>query len=223
MPDTGTPLCTYAQFTTGPFQDLVSDTGLWTEDVVNEFLLEATRQCEDEIDRRLTAFTVTETHRAEGIDPDEYGGTGAGIPMSIQDTLGSSYAQALGAIDMVRHVWLDEKAPKYPDMWQYSDFSCQIIRSYGGTQDVPLTQILNGPEPDTGHVWFQLGLFLPVGSRIAITYTAGYNPVPASLVRACKFMCAENIVRELDPDATGHNPDQLHTNALLVLSNWMRS
>jgi hypothetical protein len=216
--DSIAPLCTFAQFTEGPFGDLVSD---WDEATVTDFLIEATRQCEDETGRRLAPFTTTETHRAEGIDPDEYSDS-ANLPMDIRSTLGSSYADALGASSLVRHCWLDEKAVRYPDMWSYSVGSITIIRSYGGTQDVSPFQILNGPEPDTGHLWFQLGIFLPVASRIQVTYSGGYQTIPASLVRACKFLCAANVVKELGPNVnTGHDPDQLHTDALFVLSNWV--
>jgi len=219
MPDNGTPLCSYTQFTSGPFADLAS---ACTQPYVNDVLLEATRQCEDEVDRRLAPFTVTETHRADGIDADEYGGA-ANVPMSITSQLGMSYAQSIGGQDLVRHCWLDEKASKYPDMWQYSGVSIEIIRSFGGTQAVPAAALLNGPENDTGHVWFMLGTFLPVGSRIQVTYSGGYVlATPASLVRACKFMAAYDIVRELQPGTTQHDPEQLHTDALLILSNWVK-
>lgn len=216
MPDPGTPLCGHADFISGPFADLASGCD---QSYVETVLLEATRQCEDVAGRRLAPFTITETLRAEGIDPDEYGGA-ANVPMSIASSLGMSYAQAIGGQDLVRHCWLSQTAGKYTDMWAYSDFSVTIVRSYGGTQDVPLTAILNGPEPDTGHVWFQLGTFLPVGSRIRVTYTAGYDPVPASLVRACRYMAAYDIVRELNPASTQHDPEQLHADALLILDYW---
>lgn len=217
--DPGQLLCTYAQFDTGPLADLISDDA-WTEDIVTEYLLEGTRMCEDACGRRFVPFTVTETHRAEGIDPDEGGGD-ANVPMSIQSTLGFSYANAIGGQDLVRHCWLDERAPRYLEMWAYTNVSVSIIRSYGGTQDVPAGQILNGPEPDTGHLWFQLGLYLPVGSRIQVTYTGGYQlAIPASLTRAARFMTASNIVRDLNPGSTDHNPDQLYANAMRVLAPW---
>jgi hypothetical protein len=218
VPDSGVPLCSYAQFTAGPFGDIVADVD---QVEVTSWLVEGTRMVEDEVGRRLAPFTVTETHRADGIDPDEYADA-TNLPMDIKSTLGASYAQAIGAQDLVRHCWLDEKASRYPDMWQYSDVSISIIRSYGGTQLVPDAQILNGPEPDTGHVWFQLGIFLPVGSRIQVTYTGGYNPSPASLVRANKFMTAYLVISELNPATSDHDPDQLHTDALLICSNWQK-
>lgn len=219
--DAPTPLCTADQFLSGPFGDLASQ---FQGPVLDQFLVEATRLCEDEAHRRLAPFTaIDETHRAEGIDPDEYADA-ANLPMSIQATLGNSYAQAVGAQDLVRHCWVNESAPRFQELWEYSNVSVQIIRSYGGTQNVTAAQILNGPEVNTGHLWFQLGTFLPIGSRIQVTYSGGYVvAIPASLVRACRYMCASLIVRELDPGATNHNPDQLHTDALLVLSNWARS
>ena len=130
MADSHTPLCTAAQFTEGPFGDLAS---AYSPTALTDVLIEATRMCESETSRRLAPFTVTETHRASVIDPDEYSDS-ANIPMDIQSTLGASYAQAIGASSLVRHVWVDECAVRYPDMWAYSNVSVTIIRSYGGTQ-----------------------------------------------------------------------------------------
>jgi len=218
--DNPIPLCTAAQFRIGPFGDLVSAI---SAEALTDFLAEATRECEDEVDRRLVPFTVTETHRAEGIDPDEVSDA-ANLPMDIRSTLGASYAAAIGAGALVRHCWLDEKAHRYSDLWSYSNVTISIIRSYGGSQSVPAAQVLNGPEPDTGHLWFQLGIFLPVGSRIQVTYSGGYTvAIPASLVRAGKFMCASNIVRELNPASTDHNPAQLRADALAILSKWAKN
>ena len=218
MADTGTPLCTSAQFKAGPFGDLVAQID---DSVLDDFLLEGTRLCEDATARRLVPFTVTETHRAEGIDPDEYGES-ANLPMDIRSTLGASYAMAIGAQDLVRHTWLDEYAPRYQEMWAYSNVAVTIIRSYGGTQQLAPTQILNGPEPDSGHLWFQLGLFLPIGSRIQVVYSGGYQTIPASLVRGGRYMTASLVVRELNPGATDHNPDQLYADALNALAGFGR-
>ena len=218
MADTPPLLCSPAQFTSAAFADLAS---ALTGDALVEFLQEATRLCEEECGRRLVPYTLTETHRAEGMDPDEYTDS-ANLPMDLQGTLGRSYAYALGASTLVRHVWLSNYAPMYPEYWTYSNVSLNIIRSYGGSQEFNTTQLLSGPDPDTGHVWFQLGTFLPIGSLIYATYTGGYTTIPASLVRACKFMTAYLIVRELQPEDTNHDPDQLHTDALMTLSNWQR-
>jgi hypothetical protein len=218
--DSVAPLCSYAQFMATPFGDLVSG---WDEARVTQYLVEGTRLCEDEAGRRLAPFSVVETHRAEGINPDEYSDS-ANLPMDIRSTLGASYADAVGAASLVRHCWLDEKAVRYQEMWAYTVQSITIIRSYGGTQDVSPFQVLNGPEPDTGHVWFQLGLLLPVESRIRIAYSGGYTvATPASLVRANKLMTAADVIKDLDPGTTQHNPDQLRTDALFILSNWERT
>lgn len=213
------PLVSAAAFTEGPFADLVADL---SEQALADFLAEGTRMCETETGRRLAPFTLTETQRADIIDPDEYSDS-ANLPMDIQSTLGMSYAAAMGASSLVRHCWLDQYAPHYQDMWQYSDVSVQIIRSYGGTENLAPTQILNGPEPDTGHLWFQLGLFLPVGSRVQITYSGGYvTAVPADLSRAAKYMTAFIMIRELSPVDSSHDPDLLYGDAMKILVNYMR-
>jgi hypothetical protein len=221
MGDPGTSLAQVADFRIGPFADLAS---ALDAPALEEFLLEGTRMCEDETERRLAPFTVTETHRASAIDPDEYAES-ANIPMDIQGTLGMSYATTLGAVTLVRHCWLHEHPPRYQDMWAYSDLTVEIIRSYGGSEILTPSQILDGPD-ETGHVWFQLGQFIPVGSRVRCTYGGGYTiAVPAPLVRANKLFTAEIIIRELDPDEapTGHDPGLLHEDALMILSNWMRA
>jgi len=220
MADTPVPLCTAAQFTEGPYGDLVAK---YSPQALSDVLVEATRMCESETGRRFAPFTTTETHRASGIDPDEYSDS-ANLPMDIRSVLGASYAAALGASSLVRHCWLDECAVRYPDLWTYSNTTVTFIRSYGGTETIASSQILNGPENDTGHLWFQLGLFLPVGSRVQVTYSGGYTiAMPADLVRANKYMAASIVVRELNPGSTDHDPDALHTDALMVLANYARS
>jgi hypothetical protein len=216
--DSPTPLCTAAQFQSGPYGDLVRD---YTPQALSDLLAEATRSCETECSRRLVPFTKTETHRAEGIDPDEYADS-ANLPMDLQGTLGRSYAYALGASTLVRHCWLNEYAPVFEDLWSYSNVSVTLVRSYGGSEVLSTAQ-LTGPEPDSGHLWFQLGVFLPVGSLIRATYSGGYTTIPADLVRAGRFMAAYLAVRDLDPSDSGHDPDQLHTDALMRLANYMRA
>lgn len=220
MADTVAPLCTSAQFKAGALGDLAAS---YSGTALDDILAEATRECEGVCGRRLAPFTgLTEIQRASMIDPDEYSDN-ANLPMDIQSTLGASYAQAIGASTLVRHIWLDECAVKYPDLWTYSSVSETIIRSYGGTQVLAGTQVLSGPEPDTGHLWFQLGLFLPVGSRVKVTYSGGYSTVPADLVRACKFMAASIIVSELNPDDTAHNPATLRDRACKILAAYGRA
>lgn len=223
MPDSDsvTPLCTVQQFSDGGFSDLIT---AYPTDGLTDVLAEATRHCEDETDRRLAPFTVTETGRAEGIDPDEYAGQ-TSLPMSIQGTLGESYASNLGVQNLVRHAWLRQYPVRYPDLWTTSpSMQVTVIRSYGGTQPLTTAQILDGPD-DTGHVWFQLGQFIPIGSRLRWTYSGGYTvATPASLTRASRFIAASLICRELNPDAigAGRNADQLYALGLRWLESWKR-
>jgi hypothetical protein len=220
--DTVTPLCSEAQFLEGGYADLAAG---YTATPLLDILIEGTRLCEEEAGRRLAPFTKTETLRAAGIDPDEYAES-VNMPLDIAGTLGMSYASAMGGISLVRHVWLHEYPPHYPEMWEYSGLTVNIIRSYGGTQLLSPGQILEGPD-DTGHLQVTLGTFLPVGSRVQVGYSGGYvTAVPASLVRANKYMSAAIILRELDPEGPrsgGHDPDVLQTDAMLIMDAWQRA
>lgn len=218
--DSTTPLCTWAQFMQGAFADLArnyTDTALQTE-----LLLEATRLCEAAADgRRLAPFTgLVETHRLGGIDPDEYTDA-ANLPLDLQGTLGRSYAYALGASTLVRHCWLNEFAPHYPELWSYSDISLTVVRSYGGSESLSTSQYV-GPELDSGHIWFNLGLFVPVGSLGRVTYSGGYQTIPADLVRAGKNMVAAIIVRELQPTSQSRDPDLLTNEAEKICARYAR-
>jgi hypothetical protein len=223
MADSPSPLCTEAQFSSGAFSDLASGWTNSTGQPLADLLVEATRACESECNRRLAPFTVTnESHRAEGMDPDEYTDS-ANLPMDLQGTLGRSYAHALGASTLVRHVWLNEFAPRYPDLWTYSVSQLQIVRSYGGSENLSPSQY-HGPDADSGHVFLNLGIFAPIGSYFYATYSGGYTvATPGDLVRACKNMAAWMIVTELNPEDTQHDPDRLHATALMLLQNYDRS
>ncbi|MCW2900931.1 MAG: hypothetical protein JWO67_3196 [Streptosporangiaceae bacterium] len=219
--DNPIPLATSAQMQEGAFADLAR---AFSGQALTDIMIEATRACETESGRRLVPFTVTESHRAEGVDPDELGDA-TDLPIDLMGALGRSYASALsgGTSSQVRHCWLNEYAPLYQDFWAYSNVSLTVIRSYGGSQQFSATQII-GPEPDTGHVWFSLGVFLPIASLIRATYSGGYTTVPADLVRACKYMAAAIITRELDPLSAphGHSPDALEALAVSWLSPYTR-
>lgn len=219
MADPVIPLCSPAQFDEGAFSDLASAV---PDGTLSDFLAEGTRLCEEACDRRLAPFTLTETHMASGINPDEYAES-ANFPMDIQGTLGMSYASALGGTSLVSHVWLNESPARYPDMWSYSGVTITITRSYGGSQLLGPGQILSGPD-DTGHVRFTLGTFVPIGSGIQVAYSGGYTvAVPSSLVRANKLMTASILIRELQPDDTQHDPDLLREDALAILAAWQRA
>lgn len=222
MPDTVSPLCSVAQLQEGAFADL---TRSFSAQALSDIVIEATRWCETECQRRLAPFTgLTEIHRAEGIDPDEQSAVMGGIPMDIYGSLGASYASALGGVgDMVRHLWLNEHAPVFSEKWQYANVSITVYRSIGGSQVVPL---LTGPDPGTGHVWFRLGTFIPLGSILQATYDGGYpsSNTPADLVRAAKFKAAALCCDELDPlQAThGHDAGSLEEKAASALAPYAR-
>jgi hypothetical protein len=220
--DPVTSLASIADFTQGAFGDLVLD---YPPDALQDALNEGTRLMEDFCDRRLAGFTgLTETTRASGLDTDEYAGS-PNMPLSTQGTLGESYASTLGIQNLVRHCWLSQYPPHYQDQWSYgAGQTIIVIRSYGGTQNMYQGQILDGPD-NTGHIWFQLGQFIPPGSRIRVTYDGGYTTsVPASLVRANKNWTAALILRELTPDQVQHNPAQLLAEArdILTTGKWVR-
>jgi hypothetical protein len=220
--DCPVPLCTAAQFSSGAFSDLAAGYTATTGAPLEDLMSEATRICESECGRRLAPFTITETTRADGVDPDEYP-AGASMPMPIQGTIGWSESVALGGGgDLVRHCWLSESPARYQDLWAYSDVSVLVIRSYSGTQQYDQAQLLDGPD-NTGHVWFQIGSLVPIGSRVRTTYSGGYSvAIPADLVRAGKFMAAWLAITELNPQDASHDPDRLHTSALMIPSNYER-
>ncbi|MEU5187509.1 hypothetical protein AB0G83_10230 [Streptomyces klenkii] len=219
--DSPVPLATSADVAAGQFADHVRD---YSPTSLDQPMIEATRQCEGIAGRRLASFTaVPEPHRTQGIDPDEYTEV-ATLPTDIHGTLGRSYAEALGSGDQVRHVWLNEFAARYPEMWTYSSLQVTILRSYGGSQSVVAASLI-GAEADSGHVWFSLGMFLPVGSLIRVTYDGGYTTTPADLGRASKLLAASLVLGEIDPAGTqfGHDRGVLTAQAEAILCNYQRT
>jgi hypothetical protein len=220
--DTVVPLLTWPQFIEGAFKDLGRS---FSTQAQTDYLGEATRLCEEHVDRRLAPFAAAiETHRADGIDPDEYMDSGA-MPLDLAGSLGRNWAASFGSTAMIRRMHLAEYAPRYPDMWAYSNVSITIVRSYGGNEVLPVGKLLMGPQPDTGFTWFELGQFIPAGSMIQVTYGGGYQTVPGSLVRAGKYMLASILVTELDPSGATHNhdPDVLRGKAEEILTPYMRT
>jgi hypothetical protein len=104
--------------------------------VIADILNEATAHLEDRTGRRLAPFKGhIFQERLFGIDPAEYGNN-ADMPMDIFGSLGMSQAIALGASTLVRHFWLDQFAPVYPELWTYTIKSMDIYRTYGDTQPI---------------------------------------------------------------------------------------
>ena len=220
MPDADSPvpLCSTANFTSSAFADLVAG---YSPSALSDLMSESTRACEGAAGgKRLAPFTITETTRADGVDPDEYP-AGASLPMPIQGTIGWSEALALGGgSDLVRHSWLTQVPPRYPDLWSYTNVSVLVIRSYSGTQQYNAAQLLDGPD-NTGHLWFQIGSLVPVGSRVRVTYSGGYTvAIPADLVRAGRLMAAWMVLTELDPQDSGRDPDRLYGSAMKILARY---
>lgn len=212
------PLCTPAELQSGAFADL---TRAFDPDTLLGFCEEATRQAESIADRRFVPFTLTESLRADAVDPDELGLATSGIPLDLSATLGSSYAAALGSVgSLVRRVWLTECAPMFPEMWSYSGVSVHVTLSIGGTQTV---QVMRGPMVDTGMLWLHLGTYVPQGSLVEVTYSGGYQTIPANLRRAGKYLTAAICCRELNPEMVGsHNPDTLEELACKWLQRFGR-
>lgn len=216
--DTLIPLATPAQFQEGPFANLVSD---FSVTALNTIMLTATRNCESACDRRLAPFTnIVESQRGDALDVED--ALDAYIPLDPTSQLGFSRAQSLGSTLLVRHLWVREYPPRYPELWTGSISGITLLRSYSGSQIVDTSTVQY--ETDTGHVRFQLGTFVPPGTTIKVTYSGGYQTVPADLVEACRFMAASIVVKQLDPvnGRSGHDPDALRTEAISMLGPYAR-
>ena len=216
--DNLTPLCTSATLESGAFADLVRN---FSGPTLDHLMLRATRLCESAVDRRLAPFTnITETQRAAMLDVDDI--TEIPGPMEPSAQIGFSRAQSLGSSQLVRHFWLREYPPRYPEYWTGSITSIVLLRSYSGTQAVvPNTTQY---EQDTGHCRFQLGTYVPTGTTIVVTYSGGYTTVPLDLEQACEFMAASLVLKQLDPAQAmhGHDPDALRMDALEILTAYTR-
>jgi hypothetical protein len=212
-------LVTWGQVTEGAFADLLK--GYTSTTTQADLLIEATRLCESLADRRLAPFTnLVETQRAEALDVED--ALDAYIPLDPTSQLGFSRAQSLGSTMLVRHYWVRAYPPRFAEFWSGSLTSVELLRSFSGTQTVAPSTLQY--EPDTGHVRFQLGTFVPPGTTIVTTYNGGYSTVPADLVRACKYMVASIAIAELDPMMShGHDPLELEAKAADILDAYMRA
>src|SRR5579859_2115630 len=102
MADTVTPLASAAQLLQGRFADLVRDVD---PAELDEIMIEATRLCEDHVDRRLAPFTgMVETQRADALDVED--ALDAYAPLDPTSQLGFSRAQSLGSTLLTRHFWV---------------------------------------------------------------------------------------------------------------------
>lgn len=190
-----------------------------------DLLVEATAHIEDITSRRLAPFTGhIYQDRLFGIDPMEYGNN-ADMPLDIYGSLGLSQAIALGASTLVRHFWLDQSAPAYPELWTYNIQSMKIYRTYGDFQPIDfLNGGVHGPDVTDGHVWLRLGTFAPEGSRIEVIYDGGYTKgIPPSLRRACLFQAAKFVMLEYEPQIRREmNLDEIEKTIDKLIGPWVR-
>lgn len=192
--DAPTPLATTADLQDSDYWDLVANMSATRQ---ANLMLRATRMVERECGRRLAPFTLTETHRL--VDTDVEDAVSAALPLPSQAQMNVDYARALGYPLLVRHFWLAEYPPAYPDMWTGGLTDVTIKWSYGETLTVDMSTVQF--EPDTGHGRFLLGTFVPPGSTGVFTYTGGYTTIPADLVEACCVAAAILAVHSLEPQA----------------------
>lgn len=192
-----------------------------------DILVEATSQIEMLSGRRLAPFTGhLFSDRLTGIDPNEYGGVSE-MPTDIFGSLGMSRAASLGfaAADLVRHFWLDQFAPVYPELWTYNVQAITIYGTYGNTYQVDVKNGgIMGPEVTDGHVWLRLGTFSPEASRVRCLYDGGYTVnVPPSLRRAVLFQAAKFVILECEPQTRREmNLDEIDKQIEQLIGPWFR-
>jgi hypothetical protein len=195
---TTSALLTDVQFEMGPFKSLVRD---YSSAEKANLMLRASRAVETMCNRRLAPFTgLTETEQLFAITVDDQ--IRPTEPMEQMATLGYSRAASLDTGVLVRHHYLKQYPPLYPDLWLSntgtSVTSITVYRTFSGSESVDPTTIQY--EPDTGHVRFALGTYLPPGSTVAVTYSGGYTVgIPDDLVEATKLMAARLAILELEP------------------------
>jgi hypothetical protein len=196
------------------------------DDVLYAALVDATREIEDRTSRRIAPFTG---HLDElgltGINPNEYGGASSNTPMSLQGSLGQSYADSLGINNMIRRFWLNEYAPRYPEMWEYQVTEMKVQTTYGSWQEVGLQGGgLIDLEKTNGFAWLQIGFFAPEESRIRIVYNGGYvYDTPGSLQRACLLQAVEFLIMESEPQQRAHmSIDELERQITKLVAPWVK-
>ena len=196
------------------------------DDTLYAALVDATREIEDRTSRRLAPFTNhLEEGALVGINPNEYGGAGGNTPMSLQGSLGQSYADSLGVNGLIRRFWIDEYAPRYPEMWEYQVTEMRVLTTYGSWQDIsPAQGNIIAMEKTNGFVWLQIGLFAPEESRIRVCYNGGYvYDTPGSLQRACLLQAVEFLIMESEPQQRKDmSIDELERQITKLVAPWVK-
>ena len=199
----------------------------YDELVIAETMVEATDHIENMVGRRLAPFSGhTYEDRLFGIDPDEMGNGGSPtMAMPWAGSLGTSYSNALGAGQLVRHFWLDQFAPFHPELWTYSIQSIVLDLTYGNEMTIDFSNGgLTGPSATDGHCWMRIGTFCPVGTRVKVVYGGGYTvAVPPALKRACIFQAAKFLMMDAEPMLRQQmNTDELDAQIVSILASWAR-
>ena len=148
------------------------------------------------------------------------------VPLSPQSQMAASRAASLaGGGDLVRHMWLAQYPPMWPDLWQGSITNITILRAIAGSQTIAGTDLATQVqyEQDTGHVRFYYSAYIPVGSTLVATYSGGYNPVPDELVQATLLRAARTALVELEPqDRDRFDLETLDSEIADLLSDYVR-
>jgi hypothetical protein len=176
--------------------------------VLQETLEEATRHIETRIGRRVAPFIGhVYQDRLWGIDPSEFGAD-SNTPLSFAGSLGQSQAQAFGANNLVRHFWVDQFAPLYPELWTYNIQSMQIYRSFGDTQPIQFGGggIL-GPDSTDGHC------FVP-GTRVL---TADLRWVPIEILEEGDELIGFDEHRTVEDGRRSYRPSTVEATKSFVL------
>lgn len=193
---------------------------------IDELMVEATDHLEDMTSRKLAPFEGwLYEDMLNGIDPNEYGDTSAGMPIDFYGSLGTSYANALGAGDLVRHFWLDQSALSHPELWTYEIQSMDLVLTYGNYQPIDFRGGgIIGPEITSGHCWLRLGTFAPEGTRIRVQYSGGYTKgIPPSLRRACLFQAAKFAILESEQQLrSGNSLDYFEMQINQLIAPWVK-
>lgn len=192
---------------------------------LDQIMIEATSELETRTSRRFAPFANHYfSDRLYGIDPAEYGGS-SDSPLDIYGSLGLSQANALGDSDsLVRHFYMDQTAPHYPELWTYDIASINLRLTYGSTIQVDPSTI-EGPQSDTGHCRLRLGTFAPEGSTIEVVYSGGYTEaIPPTLSRACLYQAAKYIILDQEPQSRkGMDLNELDAQIDTLLASWARA
>jgi hypothetical protein len=195
------------------------------EETLYAALVDATREIEDRTSRRLAPFTGhVEEFGLTGINPNEYGGGSGNTPMSLQGSLGQSYADSLGVNGLIRRFWINEYAPRYPEMWEYQITSMLVQTTYSSYQDVLQSCGLIDLEKTNGFAWLTIGFFAPEESRLRVTYNGGYvYDTPGSLQRACLLQAVEFLIMESEPQLRAQmSIDELERQITKLVAPWVK-